>query len=158
MCVSEIWHAWKCFPLLSQELQFDELPAPSHVLRRWYTAMLNVFIQNWPFERPDKHENKDRIGSLIFKCNLKTFCCSTFVMKDMYGKSKEDVLWESHFPLLGIGFQRINKAAFRVFCIMSSSSRLLAHQDKLDCQSWKSHIWFLFSSEKGNSPNTLNNT
>lgn len=105
---------------------------------------------------------KIRIGlgvllwTLIFKCNLKIYCCSTFVMKDMYGKSKEDVWWESHFPLLRLGFQRINKAAFRVFCIMSSSSRLLADQDKLNCQSWKSHIWFLFYSENGNSPNTEN--
>lgn len=49
MCLSKIWHAWKCFLWLSQELQFEELPGPSQVLRQWYTAMEDVFIQNWPF-------------------------------------------------------------------------------------------------------------
>lgn len=126
---------------------------------QWWMFLFNAGL----LQRPDKHENEDKdwkfySGTLIFKCNFKIFCCSTFVMKDMFGNSKEDVWWDSHFPSLGLGFQKINKAAFRVLCILSSSSRLLADHDKPNCQSWKSHIWLLFSSENGNSPNMQNNT
>ena len=64
------------------------------------------------------------LWTLIFKCNLKIFFCSAFVMKDMYGKSKEDVWWESHFPLLELGFHRINKAAFSLLRYIRVSSWL----------------------------------
>lgn len=51
--VEEIMYVcqYKClemFPLPFQKLRFEELPAPSCVLRQ-YAGKANVFIQNWPF-------------------------------------------------------------------------------------------------------------
>lgn len=59
LCVSEIGHAWKSFLLLSQELLFDERPAPSHNVKKGSAQMANIFpsaigLLPWP----DKHENK----------------------------------------------------------------------------------------------------
>lgn len=49
----------KCFLSLSQELQFDDLPAPSHDTQQWRMFSFRIGHS----QQPDKHENKDRIGS-----------------------------------------------------------------------------------------------
>lgn len=53
------------------------------------------------------------VWTLTFTCNLKIYCCSTFVLKHMYRKSQEDAWWESHFPVFGLGFRKINKTLLR---------------------------------------------